>query len=139
MKDLKNMTYDEFKEICDETDHFLGKKLNAEKKQQLDRLFSLCDALEKADNEIVCEKMPFTERSRNGLAVLHLPGIKFYDDKTIPQYLAKIFGLSDIFTTCVKNGNLILSFIILNMWDEWGRTDDEEHKGQYVGNLKIVK
>lgn len=139
MKDLKNMTHDEFKEICDETDHFLGKKLNAEKKKQLDQLFALCKSIAKADRKIAFEAMPFTERSRNGMAVLDMPRLGFYTEPPVRELLAKALELADAFGTSTGGNKITISFFVHDMWDEWGRTDDEEHKGQYVGNLKIVK
>ncbi len=129
----------DFNKIVDENEHFLGTKLNAEKKNRLNSLFAVCDAIGKLDHGIIFEAMPFTERSRNGMAILRIPCLGFYPDGPARAYIAKALELADDFGTSVAENKIILSFGIRDMWDEWAYTNDDEHKGEYVGHLKIVK
>lgn len=111
----------------DDNEHFLGEVLDEEKKKRLDAIRSLCRDIADAEPEISASFLPFSNRSRNGTASLVFPSLLFCANAKVNAKLSEIFSLTDAFITTTLQGNLKLSFIVHDMWKEFGYDNDMEH------------
>ena len=128
----------------DDNEHFLGEEIDTEKMKRFDRIRALCLDVSEADPDIWDSYPPFTERSRNGMACLEMPSVKFQSNPTVLKALSQLFAEADACITSAIGGELRITFVVHDMWKKFGYDNDLEHgddkpKKPNKPDLKVIK
>ena len=114
----------------EENEKFIGYKLDENKMARLNRLKDICAELAKRDHDIKVDTTMLTNENRHGGVRLRLPEVYISTHRGTMQLIACLFNEAD--SVCMSaignSGDVVVSFDIMDMWAEWGSTDDKKKK-----------
>ena len=113
----------------DDTEHFLGEKLNEKKMERLNAMRDLCAALADKESGIRHRFRPFTNKDRHGSVALELKSPVWTFDLSVTKLLSRLFDMTDSFAAAIveETGAIRLTFDVQNMWTKYGYDNDMEH------------
>ena len=109
-------------EIEDKNEHFVGRNLNARKKERLDKMQECCRKITEAVPDIKTEWVPFSNRSRNAMVKIVIQaGGRYVQNQPTMALLGALFTLADDASIIpAPNGeDVIVCFGIQDMWDSF--------------------
>ena len=117
-----------FRKLEDDTEHFLGIEINESKLNTLNTMQSLCREIAGLDGGIQNRFRPFSTNDKNASVSLDIESPLWTHDAAIINALSDLMGMADGFALAtLENGNIRMTFNILEMWDKFGYDNDMEH------------
>lgn len=115
------------RKIEDDADHFVGRDLNARKKERLDSMTEACRKLAEIEPGITTEWVPFSNRDRSALVKLVVHDGAFITNQKAVALLGALYTTADDAGIVASGDDVILSFGIRDMWDSFFYDNDMEH------------
>lgn len=110
----------DFARLCaEENERYVGDVLDESKMNRLNKMRALCRNAAESDPQIGVKTLPFSNRSRNGTAMLLLPSAFFCADRCALRSVSEAVALADALTVVSVGEQLRVSLIVLDMWSEY--------------------
>ncbi len=123
-KPIEEMSEEEICELAEQwaeiNDSFIGYRLDEKKKKAYEKLVSLCGELVSLGGHILFEPRGIHNRQRHAGVILHLPVIGAARDERVLRLLAELFSTADDAMISALGDRPLLSFYIMDMWEEHG-------------------
>lgn len=113
---------------AEENEEFWGTDLNSDKAERMNRIRSICIKLTDLDRAIIYDPLPFDNTNRNGGGRIRIPGVFFISDKRISDLLAELYKEADAVWMAAPQGEISLTFDVLDVWNEHGTIRDRKRK-----------